>query len=322
MAATSHLRSLQALELAVRAGSLKKAADTLGISPAAVGQRVKLLEDYLGIDLLVRGRSGLQPTPALSTALAHLHAAFRELGAVADALDLQRRYEIHVAASSDFAELWLKPRISRFRNAHPNILFCINGEGDAPLRLGPLDCEISFRPRTREAGIEILFRDFLLPVTSPENFDRLGHLRRRDRLEGFPLLHVDFYRDDPAAPDWPGWVKKNRVRRTAPTRGIRFQRIAPAIEAVLANAGLAICGVALIPEMVADQRVALPFPVATGAWTDHAFCARFRSDALVRPQVRQFRAWLVRESAVTRAWLDRFSTQRSAGRATVSRSAP
>jgi LysR family glycine cleavage system transcriptional activator len=72
MIAPSHLKSLQALELALRAGSLKSAADVLAITPAAVGQRIKTLEDYLGIDLVVRGRSGLRPTAALADALPHL----------------------------------------------------------------------------------------------------------------------------------------------------------------------------------------------------------------------------------------------------------
>src|SRR6202522_290562 len=95
MTATSHLRSFQALELAIRTGSLRAAADALAITPAAVGQRVKALEDYLGIDLLVRGRSGLRPTSELSGALEHLRAAFQELDTVATILNLQRADEIH-----------------------------------------------------------------------------------------------------------------------------------------------------------------------------------------------------------------------------------
>jgi hypothetical protein len=49
MGPPSHLKSLQALELAVRTGSFAAAADILAITPAAVGQRVKALEDYLGM---------------------------------------------------------------------------------------------------------------------------------------------------------------------------------------------------------------------------------------------------------------------------------
>src|SRR5262249_40546721 len=90
MTPPSHLKSLQAIELALRLGSLTKAADALSITPAAAGQRIKSLEDYLGLELIVRGRSGLKPTPALSGALNHLRAAFRELEVFAERMDVQR----------------------------------------------------------------------------------------------------------------------------------------------------------------------------------------------------------------------------------------
>lgn len=305
MVAPTYLKSFQALELALRVGSLKGAADALSITPAAVGQRVKALEDYLGVDLLVRGRSGLMPTPALKAAAEHLGAAFRELQTVADMLELQRGHEIHIAAASDFADLWLRPRLRAFRAEHPNMRFCINGEGEAPLRLGPVDCEITFGARRESPDTDPLFHDYVLPISSPANTARVSHLPPRDRLEGFPLLHLDFYKDDPASPDWAEWVAANDLRRTAPERGMRFQRIIPALEAVQADAGVAICGLALVPELIEDGRLSLPFPIATGAWTEHLFQARFRADAPARPQVRRFRAWLQAEAQETAAWLAR-----------------
>lgn len=301
----SHLKSLQALEIAVRLGSLKHAANVLAITPAAVGQRVKSLEDYLGIDLLERGRSGLRPTPQLRIAMPHLASAFRELDAVADALDLQRVHEIHVAAPSDFAELWLKPRLPDFRTGHPNIRFSINGEGDAPMRIGPVDCQVGFGPPLDEPGADALFRDYVVPISSHENTRRIAALKRRERLEGFPLLHLDFYRNDPAAPGWTGWIRSQKLKRTAPERGIRFQRITPVLEAVFADAGLTLCGLALISDLVDANRLSLPFPISTGVWTSHVFQSRFRSDALARPQVKRFRSWLVKEAEKTGNWLSR-----------------
>lgn len=273
------------------------------LTPAAVGQRIKALEDYLGMELVVRGRSGLRPTPELSGALEHLRVAFQELHTVATMLNLQRGDEIHIAATSDFADFWLKPRLASFSAEHPHILFCINGEGEAPLRIGPVDCEISFGPQRRDANGDLLFRDFLLPMSSPENTRRISNVALRDRLEGFPLLHLDFYKDDPTAPNWANWIKTQRLKRTEPNRGIRFQRIRPALEAVRANAGLTICGLALLGAYIDDGTVSLPFPVSTGQWTDHAFQARFRPDAILRPQVKGFREWLVGQAAVTRDWL-------------------
>ena len=300
--ALSHLRSLQALELALRTGSLKDAASALGITPAAAGQRIKALEEYLGTELLVRGRSGLRAASALSAVLPQLSAAFRGLEQVATQLDMQRGHEMHIAAPPDLAELWLRPRLSRFTRDYPNIRFRINGEGDAPLRIRPADCEIRF-DSAPHAGADVLFHDFVLPIGSPETTARIAAVTRRDRLEGFPLLHLDFYKDDPVAPNWTQWVKAQKLRRTEPNRGIRYQRIVTVIEAVLANAGFTLCGMALLSELLESGRLSLPFPVSTGVWTGHVFQARFRGDALARPQLRRFREWLAAEADTTRQWL-------------------
>jgi LysR family glycine cleavage system transcriptional activator len=305
--ALTHLRSLQALELALRTGSLQAAADVLWVTPAAVGQRIKALEDYLGVDLLVRGRSGLKPTAELSGALAHLRTAFEELDAVAALLNLQRSDQIQVAATSDFVDLWLRPRLPAFLANHPQIRFCINGEGDAPLRIGAVDCEIRFGAPRPEAGEEVLFRDFVLPISSPENTRRLSRVKGGERLEGFPLLHVDFYKDDPEVPNWPTWTATHGFRRTDPNRGIRFQRIHPAVEAVGANAGVALCGLALLSSLIERAELSFPFPISTGRWSAHAFQVRFRLEALARPQVKHFRRWLLVEATATREWLSRIT---------------
>jgi len=163
-------------------------------------------------------------------------------------------------------------------------IFCVNGEGDAPLRIGQVDCEIIFGARRAGADDDLLFRDFVLPVSSPENTRRISRVALRYRLEGFPLLHLDFYKDDPGGVNWPSWTRAQRLKRTEPNRGIRFQRIRPAIEAVRASAGLTICGLVLLGPYLEDG-------------------SRFRRDALLRPQVKRFREWLVGEAKVTADWL-------------------
>lgn len=307
MVAITHLRSLQALDCALAAGSLKAGADMLAITPAALGQRIKTLEDYLGVDLLVRGRSGLKPTPELEQALPHLQAAFASLGRVSEILDFQRTNEIHIAANSDLIDLWLVPRLPAFREAHPNILFCLNGEGDVPVRLGAADIEMRFAPVAEERPADLLFHDRVAPVSTPENIRRTDELNlpsRKDRLEGFPLFHLDFYKDDPACPDWSQWVEQQQFNRTNPGRGIRYQRIAPALDAILAGAGYMICGLALIAPQIESSEVCRAFPEIEPVTTSHAFQARFRRDALNRPQIQRFRTWLLDEAAQTREWLE------------------
>ncbi len=67
-----------------------------------------------------------------------------------------------------------------------------------PLRIAPMDSEIRFAAAHGSGAVDTLFRDFVLPMASPGISKRLAALPRRKQLEGFPLLHLDFYKDDPA----------------------------------------------------------------------------------------------------------------------------
>jgi LysR family glycine cleavage system transcriptional activator len=292
MIAPSHLKALQAVELAIRTGSLAAAAEILGITPAAVGQRVKTLEDFLGIELLHRGRFGIVASRDLEQALPHLRAGFAGIEAAATMLELQRGHDIYVAATSDFAELWLAPRLSDFRAKYPNVRFSINGEGDAPARIGKVDCEIVFAEPETGDQIDLLFHDYVVPICSPANAERTRSNGEQTRLEGFPLLHVDFYRDDPSKITWPNWIARHGLTRTAPERGMRFRRIAAALDAVHADAGVALCGIALLGRRLDDGSVTIPFRGLPGQQTSHAFIARYRTQGHKARSVQRFREWL------------------------------
>ncbi len=303
MVMLSHLRSLQAVELAVRTGSFTEAGALLGITPAAVGQRVKALEDYLGVRLLDRRRAGVAATPELAAALPHLARAFADLDAAAAQLDLQRGRELHIAAPPDFTDLWLAPRLERFHAAHPAIRLCLNGEGDAPARIGRPDCEIVEAADAGDDHADLLFRDRIAPLGSPANCARVAGIAEAQRLEGFPLLHVDGEDGGAAAPGWPRWFAVNSVARTAPERGVRFRRVTAALDAMLADAGFALCGMALLRAPLDAGRIALPYPAATGWESAHAYVARYRTDWADKRHVRRFRDWLAAEAAQTRDWL-------------------
>ena len=304
MASITHLRSFQALEAVLRTGSLGSAARELSVTPAAIGQRIKALEDYLGMELLVRGRTGIRPTPELQEAIPHLSAAFQQLGAAAERLEIHKADEIHVVADTDLAELWLAPRLESYRRNTPNTHFCINGIGDARLRLGKADCEIRFSALSGEANEVVLFREYLVPVSSRENAQRIGALPSVRRLEGFPLLHLDCFRGDPDAIGWPEWIKRFGHRTSDPGRGIRYQRVVHALEAVRSNAGLLLCGCGLLQKLIHDDAFCLPFDAAKGAWTSHGFIAVFKQSSLRRRQVIRFRDWLVAESRETQRMVE------------------
>jgi LysR family glycine cleavage system transcriptional activator len=221
---------------------------------------------------------------------------------------MQRGHELHVAAPSDFVELWLGPRLQGFRELHPNIRFCINGEGDAPIRLGPVDCRIGFEEGCSGPLADRLFGDLVLPIGSPANAERIQGREMTQRLEDFPLLHLDFYKDDPAGLSWPDWIAANCLERTAPERGMRFQRIVPALDAVLADAGITLCGLALLADHYQRVDIALPFPLTTATRTQHAFHAYYRADTAARRHIVRFREWLAEEGATTALWIEQLAS--------------
>ena len=308
MASVTHLRSFQALEVVLRTGSLRGAARELSVTPAAIGQRIKALEDYLGLELLLRGRTGIRPTRELREAMPHLTAAFEQLGAAAERLEIHRADEIHVIADADLAELWLAPRLESYRRITPNTHFCVNGVGDARLRLGKADCEIRFSALSGEANEVVLFRDYLVPLSSRENAQRIGALPSARRLEGFPLLHLDCYRGDCDAIGWPDWIARFGHRKSDPGRGIRYQRIVHALEAVRSNAGLLLSGYGLLRKLIHDEAFCLPFDAAKGAWTSYGYVAVFRQSSLSRRQVVRFRDWLIAEGGETTRLLKELTT--------------
>ncbi|MGH8819565.1 MAG: helix-turn-helix domain-containing protein, partial [Achromobacter pestifer] len=58
MSAVMPLLALRAFAEAGRLGSLKAAAERMGVTPGAVSQQIRLLEDRLGMPLFVRERYG------------------------------------------------------------------------------------------------------------------------------------------------------------------------------------------------------------------------------------------------------------------------
>jgi LysR family glycine cleavage system transcriptional activator len=288
MVPVTHLKSLQALELAIRAGSLTAAAERLGITAAAVGQRIRSLEDYLGTDLLLRGRSGLQPTAELEFAIEDLRVGFAALERASQALDFQRTSEIHIVADPDWADLWLAPRLAEFREAHPRIRFCVNGTGDVPVRLGTPDMRVLCTPGPGEA----LFTDILLPVTGPDNLRRIADRDPEEQLEGMPLLHLKSQRERAEGSGWVAWCARFGHRRTGTDRGVHYGLARHALEAARLNAGFLLCGLSLVLPDIAAGRVVCPFPMARHLRAPHPFRMQLRADAEKRPQVQRFAAWL------------------------------
>lgn len=129
------LRHLEAFRAVVEAGGIRKAVHLLHMSQPAISKAIAELEEMLGVALVERSRSGVEPTVygrALmrrSTAVFdELHQSFREIDFLAD----PTRGELSIGCSETITAGLAAAAIDRLSRRYPNLTFNVES-GDAPI---------------------------------------------------------------------------------------------------------------------------------------------------------------------------------------------
>lgn len=115
------LNALRVFHTVVHHRSFRSAAAELSVSPQAVSQQIKLLEETLGVELFLRKGRAIEPNEQ-AILLAHfVQAAFDELNeGVRRVAKAKGRNRINVNASPYFATRHLLDRIGRFHKTAPD----------------------------------------------------------------------------------------------------------------------------------------------------------------------------------------------------------
>src|SRR3546814_16964008 len=108
------LNGLRVLDAAARHLSFTRAADELAVTPAAVGQQVRALEDTLGVVLFRRTTRGLELTPEGAAGLDALRQGFLQFEEAVRAMQAgQSSRSLTVAAPPPVIVKWLLPRLAQ-----------------------------------------------------------------------------------------------------------------------------------------------------------------------------------------------------------------
>ncbi|MET1117174.1 MAG: LysR family transcriptional regulator ArgP [Comamonas sp.] len=118
--------SLSALAAVVREGSFERAARALHVTPSAISQRIRALEERVGCALVVRD----QPCRATETGrrlcqhLDHVRLLEQDLQEALPALTPQgtARVALPIAVNADSLATWLAPAIAAFAADHPVLM--------------------------------------------------------------------------------------------------------------------------------------------------------------------------------------------------------
>lgn len=120
------LNGLRVFDAAARHLSFTKAADELAVTPAAVGQQIRALEDMLGLVLFRRTPKGLELTGEAEAGLEALRGGFLMFEEAVRAMQSgQSSQSLTIAAPRDLTAKWLAPRLARFSQQAPDVRFTL-----------------------------------------------------------------------------------------------------------------------------------------------------------------------------------------------------
>ena len=122
MSRLPHVIWLRAFEAAARHASFSSAADELALTPAAVSQQVRMLEQHLRVQLFHRLPRGVELTDIGQAYAQPIRKSFRDMQSATDGLfQVPHRKALRVRASISYAALVLAPNLREFRALHPDI---------------------------------------------------------------------------------------------------------------------------------------------------------------------------------------------------------
>jgi LysR family glycine cleavage system transcriptional activator len=301
MASLPPLNSLRAFEAVGRHLSFSKAANELNVTPGAISQQVRGLEDFLEIKLFKRRNRSIVLTDSGQVFLPLLSDGFSR---ITEAVDSVRRSQgdepLTITAAPSFTSKWLIPRLCKFQALHPEIDVRI----DASSRLVDFvreDIDVGIRFGTGEIeGLDsnYLFSFDLIPVCSPDLKHEGRALQELSDLRHHTLLHSQDTDFDPSFPDWAMWLATAGVDDVDASRGIFFSQGEMVIEAAIEGQGIALAASVMAAGAIESGRLVQPFETRLPVRLSfHLITTRQKSRS---SKIGAFRQWILDESAYLR----------------------
>jgi LysR family transcriptional regulator, glycine cleavage system transcriptional activator len=275
--------SLRVFTACAERGSFTAAAEELGLTQAAVSQRIAQLEARLGVALFVR-RPRLRLTKAGTRLAPRVALGFTAIERALMELSSPRLLSLTTTAT--FATLWLLPRLPKFRRHDPGISLALDiADEYRPLDDGRYDVAIRHCPKPgSEDRVVPLFPLELTPYVSC-NLVRKGERLTVEALARLPLIPEEA---------WDDWFRAAGTKPPARSRRgqllVRNQHLI--LEAVLAGEGAGLLTPRFAEAHVASGRLHRPFRASITEGSYDLAWHRGRNDD---PLIASFRDWILAE---------------------------
>lgn len=268
------LTSLRVFDAVAQNLSFAEAARQLCVTPGAVSQQIRKLEEQLGCQLFSRSARQVQLTPEGRVLAEAVSPSLRTLSRAVEALQQRQSTALRLAATPSLAFHWLTPRLSGFQRLYPGVQVEISALDSDAIDVTAFDLAIEYGPpRALPADCEAveLMRETLVPVKAPDylpDFDwqQIAHWRSA------VLLH------DSAAwagagreAEWALWFQRYCPQHGSPMQAqssqqFYFNRMDMAVEAAAAGLGIALVRQLNLPTVFDDGRLMPAGPALEPEW--------------------------------------------------------
>ncbi|MEH6547628.1 MAG: LysR substrate-binding domain-containing protein [Sneathiella sp.] len=286
---TLRIQDLYTFFVVARSGSMQQAARELGVTPGAISQRIRSIEDRYGKRLFSRSRKGIELTKSGQDLWADIETAF---STIEDANTMHfgsnSEQHIRISATPTFAYSCLVPRLGEFTDSHPKINITIETDKRlVDLRSEPIDLAIRHGLGDYVGyQSEWLSSPELIVVGSPSLLQRGKPIN-----DAIDCLSYRLLRDSTAiCSDWQLWCEARGVDESKALYGPSFEDDYLIVKATIEGQGLALLSDVYVSEEIKNKQLV---KACEAAWPTHfAYYAVALPITFERPAVKGFVHWL------------------------------
>lgn len=282
------LKALKSFESAARHLSFTRASKELFVTPAAVSQQIRILEERLGITLFKRQSRSLEMTEEGAILYDGLYGAFRTIDNIYHQIEGGAYKEVlTLGCVGTFALGWLEGRLTRFQRLHPHV--------DIRLRIHNNIVNIA----AEGLDLAIQFGTGIWPSTNNEKifdapFGVLCDPETAGRLHApLDLLNERLLRSY-RINEWEDWFRA-AGEDIVGISGTVYDSSALMIQAVIHSGGAALVPLSMFTRELTSGQVVQPFDTEVNAGS---YWLTYSKSKIMRPVVKTFRAWLINEAHI------------------------
>ena len=289
---------LQVFACAARHLSFTRCAEELHVTPGAISQQMRQLEERLGFALFHRVARGLELTAEgqrLAIVANEVHSRIDDELRLLHSGRIGGVFKLRCIPS--FLSKWLMPRLPQLERAFPDIqLRIIAEDSSGSLRDDDFDLAIDLNDGSYPGLMTTsLLEEELFPVCSPALQTGKPPLDTPSQLVHYPLLHdITAWRGSYEYAEWEFYLSAIGAAGIDVRRGHTFNRNHLTIEAAIMGMGVAIARKALITNELEEGSLIIPFGHPIAARKKYVLV--YREGALQTPARRAVHDWLVEQA--------------------------